>query len=206
MLDGGQSWYRVYRTSDDKWLAVGAIEPQSWSELLLKLGIPEAETARKDPRTWPALGERLAAAICSKTRDEWEKIFDGSDACAAPVRSMTEAPHDPHLIARETFVEGEASFSPLPHHASAAPRAQSRGPPQHPFATPPTCCGIGSRSDRAAVRAVALDSRVMDQSMWLMSALRVLGACTSSDPCGSDGPSGAVGPLAAASAARQSTW
>jgi alpha-methylacyl-CoA racemase len=114
LLDGGQPWYRVYRTLDGKWLAVGAIEPQFWSELLVKLEIPERETARNDPRTWPELGERIAAVICSKTRDEWEKIFEGSDACAAPVRSMTEAPHDPHLVARETFVEVGGHLQPAP--------------------------------------------------------------------------------------------
>jgi alpha-methylacyl-CoA racemase len=139
MLDGGQPWYRVYRTSDDRWLAVGAIEPQFWSELLVKLEIPEAETSRRDPATWPALTERIGAVIGSKTRDEWEKIFAGSDACAAPVRSMTEAPHDPHLAARETFVEVGGHLQPAP-----APRF-SRTP--SPVPQPATASG----SDTAAV-------------------------------------------------------
>jgi alpha-methylacyl-CoA racemase len=114
LLDGGQPWYRVYRTCDDRWLAVGAIEPQFWSELLMKLEIPEPETSRRDPSTWPALGERIAAVIASRTRDEWELVFEGSDACVAPVRSMTEAPHDPHLVARETFVEIDGHRQPAP--------------------------------------------------------------------------------------------
>jgi alpha-methylacyl-CoA racemase len=133
MLDGGQPWYRVYRTSDDKWLAVGAIEPQFWSELLVKLEIPEAETSRRDPATWSALAERIAAVIGSRTRDEWEKIFAGSDACAAPVRSMTEAPYDPHLSARETFVEVGGHLQPAP-----APRF-SRTP--SPVPQPATASG-----------------------------------------------------------------
>jgi alpha-methylacyl-CoA racemase len=114
LLDGGQPWYRVYRTRDGRWLAVGAIEPQFWSELLVKLGIPEQETSRRDPSTWPALGERIAGVIASRTRDEWERVFAGSDACVAPVRSMSEAPHDPHLVARETFVQVGGSRQPAP--------------------------------------------------------------------------------------------
>jgi alpha-methylacyl-CoA racemase len=139
LLDGGQPWYRVYRTLDGKWLAVGAIEPQFWSELLVKLGIAESETSRDDPRTWTALRERIAAVIESRTSDEWEKVFEGSDACAAPVRSMTEAPHDPHLLARRTFVEVGGSLQPAP-----APRF-SRTPSSVPL--PPAAPG----SDTAEV-------------------------------------------------------
>ncbi|HTK64913.1 MAG TPA: CaiB/BaiF CoA-transferase family protein [Pseudonocardia sp.] len=132
MLDGGQPWYRVYRTADDRWLAVGAIEPQFWSELLVKLEIPESETSREDPSTWPELGERLATVIGSRTRDEWEKVFAGSDACAAPVRSMSEAPHDPHLAARETFVEVGGCLQPAP-----APRfSRTPSPVPQPASAP----------------------------------------------------------------------
>jgi alpha-methylacyl-CoA racemase len=114
LLDGGQPWYRAYRTSDDRWLAVGAIEPQFWAELLDKLGIPAEEGARDDPAGWPALTERIAGIIAGKTRDEWEKVFTDSDACVAPVRSMTEAAQDPHLVARQTFIEFDGAPVPAP--------------------------------------------------------------------------------------------
>lgn len=138
LLDGGAPFYRAYETADGRWLAVGAIEDQFYAELLQLLGIPEDE-GNRHPKNWPALQDRIAAAVKTKTRDEWEEIFDGTDACVAPVRSMTEAPDDPHLAARGTFVKIDGQWQPTP-----APRFD-RTPP----ATPLPATKVGS--DTAAV-------------------------------------------------------
>jgi alpha-methylacyl-CoA racemase len=116
LLDGGQPWYSTYRTSDGKWLAVGAIEEPFWLEFLDKLGIPANEGSRADSSRWPALRERVAAAIAARPRAYWEQVFEGTDACAVPVRSMNEATVDPHLVARETFVrvDGHLQAAPAP--------------------------------------------------------------------------------------------
>lgn len=84
LLDGGRPWYRAHRTGDDRWLAVGALEPRFWSEPLSKLGIPRPRTARHDPSTWPARTGRIAQVVASRTRDHWEHVFEGSDACVGP--------------------------------------------------------------------------------------------------------------------------
>ena len=82
------------------------IEPQFYRELLQKTGITDsAFEMQMDPKSWPALKDKLAAVIKTKTRDEWDAIMLGSDVCYAPVLSLKEAPRHPHNLARETFVE-----------------------------------------------------------------------------------------------------
>ncbi len=114
LLDGGAPFYGVYETSDGGWVAVGALEPQFYAELLDRLGLADEVPDRSDPSTWPALRERLAAAFASRTRDEWSATFAGSDACVAPVLSMVEAQRDHHLAARDTFVELDGVVQPAP--------------------------------------------------------------------------------------------
>ena len=115
LLDGGAPFYGVYETSDGGWMAVGALEPQFYDELLRRLGLDVAVVPdRADPAAWPALRERLAAAFVTRTRDEWTEVFAGSDACVAPVLSMTEAARDPHLVERGTFVEHGGTVQPSP--------------------------------------------------------------------------------------------
>src|SRR6187200_3071047 len=84
-VDSGAPWYDVYKTKDGKWLSVGAIEKRFYAELVEKLGLGGAELPKQhDRKGWPVLRERFTAAIASRTRDEWERIFAGSDACVAP--------------------------------------------------------------------------------------------------------------------------
>jgi alpha-methylacyl-CoA racemase len=113
MLDGGLPWYDVYQTSDGKWLAVGALEPQFYQALLDGLGLT-AEEAPQDRGQSEALREQFAAIFATRTRDEWMETFGGTDACVAPVLSMTEAPKHPHNAARETFVEIDGIVHPAP--------------------------------------------------------------------------------------------
>lgn len=116
-LDGGVPWYDTYRTADGKFMAVGALEPQFYDELLERLGLAGALPDRSDPGTWPIIRDRFAQTFASRTRDEWAEHFAGSDACVSPVLSLAEAPHDAHLAARGTFANWESGHVP-----ASAPR------------------------------------------------------------------------------------
>jgi len=118
LLDGGAHFYDTYTCSDGKWLAVGSIEPQFHAELVKGLGLP-ADTfgMYMDRAKWPEFSQRIADVVKRKTRDEWMTIFDGTDACVAPVLSMDEAPKHPHNATRKTFVEAFGVTQP-----NAAPR------------------------------------------------------------------------------------
>jgi alpha-methylacyl-CoA racemase len=115
VLDTGAPFYDVYKTKDGKYLAVGALEPRFFATLVRLLELPVEDHARQlDPSAWPLLRESLARRIAEKTRDEWCVIFDHSDACVAPVLSLTEAKAHPHLRARGTFVEIDGVVQPAP--------------------------------------------------------------------------------------------
>ncbi|MBU6297443.1 MAG: CoA transferase [Alphaproteobacteria bacterium] len=115
LLDGGAHFYCTYETKDGKWIAIGSIEPQFYTALLERTGIDDpAFGAQMDRSTWPALKEKLAAVFKTKTRDEWDAVFAGSDACYAPVLSMAEAMAHPHNVARKAFVEVDGIMQPAP--------------------------------------------------------------------------------------------
>ncbi|MBV9093858.1 MAG: CoA transferase [Streptosporangiaceae bacterium] len=131
LLDGGAPWYGVYQTADGRYLAVGAIEGSFYAELLARLGLAEADLPdRSDRRAWPALRERLAAAFRQRTQGEWLAVFEGSDACVAPVLGIDEAAGYPHNARRATFTEvaGVPQPSPAPRF-SRTPAAAPRTPP-----------------------------------------------------------------------------
>lgn len=114
-LDGGAPFYGTYRTSDDKFVAVGAVEPQFWAELLTRLGIDAGEIGSQHDRdAWPGIRARLEAVFRTKTRDQWCEVFDGSDACFAPVLAIAEAATHPHLASRGTFVHVDGLARPAP--------------------------------------------------------------------------------------------
>jgi alpha-methylacyl-CoA racemase len=131
LLDGAAHFYDTYETKDGKHIALGSIEPQFYKELIEKAGITDAAfAAQMDRNAWPALTEKLAAVIKTKTRDEWDAIMLGSDVCYAPVLSLAEAPKHPHNVARKTFVEvgGVVQPAPAPRFSRTAPEVQ--GPPE----------------------------------------------------------------------------
>jgi alpha-methylacyl-CoA racemase len=131
-LDTGVPWYDTYRTADDQWMAVGALEPKFYAEFTGLLGLSAEVAAHRDhPSEWPRLRAAIAQAFAGRTRDEWAAVFEGTDACVAPVLSLTEAAHHPHLAARGTFIEVGGVTQPAP-----APRF-SRTAPQHPTPPPP---------------------------------------------------------------------
>jgi alpha-methylacyl-CoA racemase len=123
-LDGGVPWYDTYRTADGKFMAVGALEPQFYDELVQRLGLAEIMPDRNDPSNWGEIRRRLAGAFGARTRDDWASHFAGSDACVSPVLSLAEAPHDPHLASRGTFARWHSGHVP-----AAAPVFNGERPP-----------------------------------------------------------------------------
>jgi alpha-methylacyl-CoA racemase len=116
MLDTGAHFYDTYETADGKYLAVGAIEPQFYAELRRLAGVADDADldSQMDFSAWPALKEKLAAIFRTRSRDAWMEVFDGTDACVAPVLSMSEAPAHPHNAARGTFIEVGGVMQPAP--------------------------------------------------------------------------------------------
>ncbi|GGL18413.1 CaiB/BaiF CoA transferase family protein [Planomonospora parontospora] len=113
LLDTGSPVYDTYETADGGYMAVGALEPRFWAQLVSLMGLTDLPD-REDRANWPALRERLAEAFRSRTRAEWEAVFDGTDACVSPVLDMAEAADHPHNRARGTFVEVDGVRQPAP--------------------------------------------------------------------------------------------
>jgi alpha-methylacyl-CoA racemase len=132
LLDGRAPFYRAYETADGGHMAVGAIEPQFYAELLELLGLDPAQLpAQMDRSGWPEAEEKIAAAFLAEPRRHWESVFAGSDACTTPVLSLAEAPVHDHNRAREIFVTGSDGSEPAPaprfsRSASAAGKAPPR--------------------------------------------------------------------------------
>lgn len=123
-LDGGAPFYRCFETSDGGYLAVAPLEPQFFAELCAKAGLPDEDMKRQYDKThWPDMHARYEALFKTKTRDEWAAIFDGSDACVAPVLRPDEAPEDPHMAARgaQVWNDGVLHPAPAPRFSRSAP-------------------------------------------------------------------------------------
>jgi alpha-methylacyl-CoA racemase len=118
LLDTGAPYYDVYATADGRHLAVGALERHFYAVFLEILfapeGVPGDLPAQHDRSRWPELRARLAARFAERSQEEWSRAFSGTDACVAPVRTMTEAPGDPHLAARGTYVTVDGVLQPAP--------------------------------------------------------------------------------------------
>ncbi|XP_057216151.1 alpha-methylacyl-CoA racemase isoform X2 [Triplophysa rosa] len=118
LLDGGAPFYDTYRTSDGKYVAVGAIEPQFYQQLLQGLDLDPADLpAQMNVSDWPKLRQTFTHVFATKTRAEWGQIFDGTDACVTPVLSPDEVVSHPHNRARGSFLKdahGEISPRPAP--------------------------------------------------------------------------------------------
>ncbi|MGV9290650.1 CaiB/BaiF CoA transferase family protein [Streptomyces sp. NPDC003719] len=129
LFDGGAPFYGTYETADGGYMAVGALEARFYAEFLERLGIADQVPSRDDPARWSELREAIAARFKARTRDEWTAVFTDSDACVAPVLSLREAPHHPHLAARGTFTDHGGITQPAPApRFSATPTAVRTGP------------------------------------------------------------------------------
>ncbi len=132
LLDGGAPFYASYETSDGGYVAVGALEPQFFAELVARTGIDFPPDAQYDRSRWPELRRRLASAFAAESREHWADRLEGTDACAAGVLSLSEAPRHPHLAARATFVDVAGVTQPAPAPRFSRTPGQIQGPPARP--------------------------------------------------------------------------
>ncbi|KAH9901935.1 alpha-methylacyl-CoA racemase [Xylariomycetidae sp. FL2044] len=168
-LDGGCPFYDTYETRDGKYVAVGALE----SQLNLDPG-HWSEARRTDRAHWPELRRLFAAAFASRTRDEWESVFDGQDACVTPVltyaelerhdddddkdptnennnenRNCREGDQRPPVTLRDTPLLAVAAASPQDHQKGAAAASRGQGPGVSGQGYMPTLCGAGEGGEEA---------------------------------------------------------
>ncbi|MBT2384703.1 CaiB/BaiF CoA-transferase family protein [Streptomyces sp. ISL-11] len=134
LLDGGSPFYGTYETADGGHMAVGALEKRFYAEFLDRLGLADQAPPREDLTRWEELRTAIAARFKERTRAEWTAVFEGSDACVAPVLSLREAPAHPHLAARATFVEHGGLTQPAPAPRFSATPGAVRRPPARPGA------------------------------------------------------------------------
>jgi alpha-methylacyl-CoA racemase len=138
VLDGGAPYYNVYETADGRYVSVAAIENKFFAELAQRIGLEARFVERQNDRSiWPELQEQLTQIFRSKTRDDWCALLEGSDACFAPVLSISEAPRHPHNVSRQTFVEVSGFPQPAP-----APRFS-----RTPAASPRPVAEVGQHTD-----------------------------------------------------------
>ncbi len=115
VLDSGAPYYQTYETADGKFIAVGAIERRFYEKLLQGLELDPSDLPdQNDMKRWPEMIERFAKVFKTKTRDEWMEIFEGTDACVAPVLDLNEAANHPHNEQRKVFLEIEGIVQPAP--------------------------------------------------------------------------------------------
>ncbi len=137
LLDGGAPFYRCYETADGKYLAVGAIEPQFFSALLDGLGLtPDEVPGQLDRDSYPLMREIFEKRFGRRTRDEWTRIFAGTDACVTPVLTWSEAATDDHLKARSTVISAHGAEQAAPAPRFGRTPAGPVGPP------PPTTTSL----------------------------------------------------------------
>ena len=129
LLDSGAHFYEVYRTSDGGNVAVGAIEPQFYAELLRVLEIPAEEMPQFERDRWPEFKERLAATFATKTQAEWAEVFEPIDACTTGVYGLGTAQEHPHNVARQTYIEHNGTPQPAPAPRFMRTPSEIRQPP-----------------------------------------------------------------------------
>lgn len=149
LLDGGAPFYDTYRCADDKWICIGALEPQFFAELLGKLRIPASEFPKQmDRDCWPAMRACFEQIFLSNSQAHWCELLGNTDACFAPVLPMSEAIKHPHNVARGTFVEHAGIVQPAP-----APR----------FSATPAAIQSSAAADVSTLRAWNLPEQLIDQ-------------------------------------------
>ncbi|HEY0681917.1 MAG TPA: CaiB/BaiF CoA-transferase family protein [Steroidobacter sp.] len=151
LLDGGAPFYDTYRCADDKWICVGALEPQFFAALLKKLDIPVTDYPNHwDRSCWPGMRARFEQIFQSQSQAHWCALLEDTDACFAPILSMSEALTHPHNVARGTFTTHDGLVQPSP-----APR----------FSRTPSSIQESSRADAQTLREWRLPENLIDRVM-----------------------------------------
>jgi alpha-methylacyl-CoA racemase len=143
LLDGGAPFYDLYETADGRHVSVGPLEPQFYAAFVDLLGIADSAPDRNDPAQHPSLRALIAETVRTRTLAEWTEVFDGSDACVAPVLPLSEAVRHPHLVDRQVYVDRSGAPEPAPAPRFSRTRATLSSPP-------PPAAGIDTRVALAA--------------------------------------------------------
>jgi alpha-methylacyl-CoA racemase len=131
LLDGGAPFYATYCCADDRWIAVGALEPKFYSTLLRALGLDEPAFREQMNRAmWPRLKRAFTGTFRARTRQQWCELLEGIDVCVAPVLDLDEAPNNAHNAQRGTYVKLDEVTQPAPApRFSRTPAGIQRSPP-----------------------------------------------------------------------------
>lgn len=133
ILDGAAPFYDTYETLDGKYVSMGSIEPKFYKKLLSLLELENVKPSRqRNKKDWEKLKKRIAGKIRQKTRDQWCEIFEGQDACFAPVLAMDEVRHHPHNAARNTFLEIDGVLQAAPAPRFSRTKCAAPSPPVEP--------------------------------------------------------------------------
>jgi alpha-methylacyl-CoA racemase len=143
LLDGGVPFYDLYETADGKHMSVGALEPQFFATFVALLGLGDEAPGQADLDRYDELRTLIADRFRSRTQAEWTEVFDGTDACVAPVLPISEAKDHPHLRAREVYVERDGGLQPAPAPRFSRTAASLTTPP-------PATAGADTRDALAA--------------------------------------------------------
>lgn len=148
MTDGGGPFYDTYTCSDGRHVAFGAVEPQFYANLLEGLGLDPAELpAQMDESSWPALRQRFADVVATRTREEWTAVFSTLDACVTPVLALDEVAEHEHIRARGTVREVHGTHQPMPAPRFSRSAAADVAPPPAPGADTASVCADWLGSD-----------------------------------------------------------
>jgi len=152
IFNGGMPHYRCYRCADDRFVAVGALEPKFWTVLLTTLGLePATVPSPYEPAHHAELTELLAGIFAGRSRDDWAELFEPLDACVAPVLTLAEAPLHPHNAARGSYLQvaGATVAAPTPRF-DRTPAQPVPAPPATGADTEQILAGLGYPAGRIA--------------------------------------------------------
>jgi alpha-methylacyl-CoA racemase len=129
LLDGAAPFYDTYECADGKFIALGALEPQFYAELMHELKLSVESPRQMDSAAWREHKKALAAIFRTQTRDEWCRRYADREACVAPVLDMDEAPLHPQHEARNSFITVGGVVQPAPVPRFSRTPTEVTGPP-----------------------------------------------------------------------------
>ncbi len=124
ITDSGAPFYDVYECADGQWVSLGAVEQKFYAQALKILGLDMLLADQWNKPTWPAVKVAIGRQFKTQSRDQWARLFEGTESCFAPVLRLDEAPLHPHLQQRATYVDIDGVTQPAP-----APRFSRTMPP-----------------------------------------------------------------------------